>query len=101
MDEQGIHAPADEEDVEAHGLKETVAAAAAVGALAVPAAAQAYVPNLESGDRIEVATTSTQTAKVAGKKSAKKAAKKKQQQSPTGLAGLTSPKKPLLDLEEP
>jgi hypothetical protein len=99
MDEQRIHAPTDEEDVEAHGLKETVAAAAAVGALAVPAAAQAYIPNLESGGRIEVAAASSQTGKIAGKKSTKRKAAKKQ--ASTGLAGLTSPKKPMLDLEEP
>ena len=42
------HVVDDEADVEAHGLKEGVAVALTIGALAIPATAQAYVPG--SGD---------------------------------------------------
>lgn len=92
MDEQRIPDNHDGDDVEAHGLKETVAAAAAVGALALPAAAQAYIPSPDgSGERIVVATPK---AKQATKKAGKtKAAKKKTAKASASSAGKTSPKK--------
>ena len=46
---------ADEDaDVEAHGLKEGVAVALTIGALAIPATAQAYVPGAEDGTKISM-----------------------------------------------
>jgi hypothetical protein len=90
MDEQQTPSTEQEDDVEAHGLKETVAAAAVVGALAVPAAAQAhFVAPDAGGDSIVL------PAKEEAKKAGKKGAKKVQVQS-----GLTSPKKPILNPDE-
>jgi hypothetical protein len=51
----------EEADVEGHGLKEGVAVALTIGALAIPATAQAYVPG--AGDGPEKIAIKKQTAK--------------------------------------
>lgn len=93
MDEQKQPSPEEEQDdVEAHGLKETVAAAAAVGAIAVPSAT-AYVPSASpdgSPDKLAPAA-------VQGKTAAKKSGKKKAAAKTS--AGKTSPQKPVLQPE--
>jgi hypothetical protein len=59
------------DDVEAHGLKEGLAVALGVGALAAPAA-QAYVPNVAAdGTETKIAVTSTHAVKAKAKKAKK------------------------------
>ena len=84
-----------DDDFEAHGLKEGIAVALGAGALAVAGTAQAYVaPPGDDTGRVAV----TAPAKPLAKKTAKKkAAKKKAATSIAVSGGKTSPKKPLLE----
>lgn len=72
MDESALPIPEDQtDDVEAHGLKEGLAVALGVGALAAPAA-QAYVPNVGAdGTETRIAVTTTHTVKAKAKKTKK------------------------------
>ncbi|HEU0337563.1 MAG TPA: hypothetical protein VFR43_13460 [Gaiellaceae bacterium] len=72
MDESALPIPDDEtDDVEAHGLKEGLAVALGVGALAAPAA-QAYVPNVGAdGTETRIAVTTTHSVKAKAKKTKK------------------------------
>jgi hypothetical protein len=59
------------DDVEAHGLREGLAVALGVGALAAPAA-QAYVPNVGAdGTETKIALTTTHAVKAKAKKTKK------------------------------
>jgi hypothetical protein len=59
------------DDVEAHGLKEGLAVALGVGALAAPAA-QAYVPNVGAdGTETKIALTTTHAVNAKAKKAKK------------------------------
>jgi hypothetical protein len=72
VDESALPIPDEEtDDVEAHGLKEGLAVALGVGALAAPAA-QAYVPNVGAdGSETRLAVTTTHAVKAKAKKTTK------------------------------
>jgi hypothetical protein len=72
VDESALAIPDEEtDDVEAHGLKEGIALALGVGALAAPAA-HAYVPNVGAdGTETRIAVTTTHAVKANAKKTKK------------------------------
>lgn len=74
MDESALPVPDETDDVEAHGLKEGLAVALGVGALAAPAA-QAYVPSVGAdGSETKIAITTTHVVKAKAKKAKKASA---------------------------
>jgi len=85
-----------DDDFEAHGLKEGIAVALGAGALAVSGAgvAQGYVAPVDDGGRV---STTAPAKPLAKKTTKKKAAKKKAAKSIAVSGGKTSPKKPLLE----
>ncbi len=83
-----------DDDFEAHGLKEGIAVVLGAGALAVSGTAQAYVPAPPGSDG---RTAKTAPAKPLAKKTTtKKAAKKKTAKTISVSGGKTSPQKPVL-----
>ena len=94
MSDETTHPGPQDDDFEAHGLKEGIAVALGAGALAVAGTAQAYVPAPPGTDSGRVSATAP--APLAKKTTKKKAAKKKAAKTSAVSSGKTSPKKPLL-----
>jgi hypothetical protein len=99
MSDETTHPDPQDDDFEAHGLKEGIAVALGVGALAVPGVGQAYVAPPGDGDGpVATAPASTLATQAPKRKAAKKkAAKKKATKTAPTSSGKTSPKKPLLE----
>jgi hypothetical protein len=87
------HPDPQDDDFEAHGLKEGVAVALGAGALAVAGTAQSFVrPAEDDGERV-VTTLSADHAQ--GEQTQATNATELQAQDDSGAGGFTSPKKPL------